>query len=680
VTFEGGETLGLGPPGCMSGASPVWVWCPVNAEQATSFQHPSNIPTDEAAAKSCFIERLRGPRTARISRVTLLHTKGNEALIAEDGATRTVPKSMVLPFYEGLLLLQELESTQGQNGHIPANWCDDELRTVLEQERMKFKNGMLSGALYTEKRLVTTAVTGNRFIDTDEKEWSYRRENLRANDKATIPEGEEGGNFFRIREVCGYLPPWEAFCNEKCGFYQDFYQVRWEYPFSEIDYSRVENGCPNVTGATWEPDECLPAHLDLYRLSAKRAWIKKKRDHEQRDREQRSADEKLRKRLADGQSGSDVSLKRQRSSDMSGELKQDVKKEEKLDEKKPLVKLARTRRDGVALERDLFRHSHGHDFVPDLNETSLGGIRTGWPKQPQDYPPGYGVANPPGFCWEGCDCMDDQRPQRSWETNKAWLEDAARSAAANSVIETFSAQTRFVRRRGQVSKMCYFETAQNAQGDQTHSRAALDLAVVIERSVTEVLKTVPIHSLISDNDPVRFPARLVLSDELDYEPLRYDLVVPSNEQLPCGLEVGSSDGHLSAGDHSLAKAVNLRIDVAHAEGTVGSIPCVVTPERLMAPNAPWIQATLGVAQRFADSSVCPMEKSARAVLTEHLGELYDFRSQKVRSEKTLGEWLEVMARVLRMLRSTATANVILGTAHKKAAFNPAVVQPQTPPQ
>merc|ERR1712060_178572 len=100
-----------------------------------------------------------------------------------------------------------------------------------------------------------------------------------------------GNEFFKIRDITGYLPPWEAFCNEKCGFYQDFYQVRWEYPFSEVDYSRVENGCMATVGATWEPDECLPAHLDPLRLAAKRAWIKT-----QREKEKQTADEKLRER------------------------------------------------------------------------------------------------------------------------------------------------------------------------------------------------------------------------------------------------------------------------------------------------------------------------------------------------------------------------------------------------
>merc|ERR1719480_198923 len=93
-----------------SGSSPVWVWCPAKTEAAEDFQHPSCIPTDEASVVACFTRDLRGPRIARISPATLLHTKGDIAFIAERGTTREVPKSMLVKWYEGLLLLEELEA------------------------------------------------------------------------------------------------------------------------------------------------------------------------------------------------------------------------------------------------------------------------------------------------------------------------------------------------------------------------------------------------------------------------------------------------------------------------------------------------------------------------------------------------------------------------------------------
>ena len=35
---------------------------------------------------------------------------------------------------------------------------------------------------------------------------------------------------------------------------------------------------PGILGTTWEPDECLPPHLDDIRLREKRAWIKRRKD------------------------------------------------------------------------------------------------------------------------------------------------------------------------------------------------------------------------------------------------------------------------------------------------------------------------------------------------------------------------------------------------------------------
>merc|ERR1719296_23036 len=307
---------------------------------------------------------------------------------------------MILPWYEGLLILEELEAVQGKSGHIQASWWDQELSSILGKERSKFQTGRLNGTLYAEKRLLNNAVTGAKFLDADEKEWQYRRENIRVDEQATIEAGEDKDGFFRIKEVQGYLPPWEAFHSEKCGFYQDFYQVKWEHPFSEVDYSSVENGCVGGIGATWEPDECLPAQLDSLRLAAKKGWIKRRREQEQKQ-----------------------PLDKLGSSAGSPTATLPVVKKEKSEDAGPPAKMARVRQDGTPLERDLLRSKIGHDFAPQSFEQSLGQIRSGWPKQPQDYPKGFAVASPPGFCFHDCDCMDDQRPQRSWETRKAWLED-----------------------------------------------------------------------------------------------------------------------------------------------------------------------------------------------------------------------------------------------------------------
>lgn len=623
-----------------SQSSTVWVWCPVESQKDKVFRHPADIPfEDEAAAKACFIECLRGPKTARINPATMLQSKGNVALIAERGATREVPKFMILPWYEGLLILEELEAVQGKSGHIQAGWWDQELKGLLDKERSKFQTGRLNGTLYTEKRLLNNAVTGMRFVDNDEREWAYRRENIKADDQTTLMDGEDGGNFFRIRDITGYLPPWEAFHNEKCGFYQDFYQVRWEYPFSEVDYSSVENGCASVTGATWEPDECLPAHLDPLRLAAKRQWIKRKREQE------------LKQQQADKNTSS------------ASPPAATVKKEKTDEVPPPPVKMARVRRDGAALERDLLRSSIGHDFAPETIEQALGQIRSGWPKQPQDYPKGFAVASPPGFCWADCDCMDDQRPQRSWETRKGWLEDPSRTNAAQSAIQVFSEQTHFVRRRGQVSKMCFFETAQGNHLDQTNSKAALDLAQLTERALQAVLQQIPVSSLGADADPVRIPARAFLSDDADYEPLRFTGTIVGGAALPQWLRLEPDDGRIVASRPPSASELPMKIqaDLLHAEGTIAFASCTIVAERFPPSSAPWLVSTAPIAQRYGDPNKCPLERGVRAALLEHFSEVYDFNHRTVR-ERPLGVWLDAMVRILRLLRAAAGANLALAPA------------------
>merc|ERR1712050_646678 len=102
--------------------------------------------------------------------------------------------------------------------------------------------------------------------------------------------------------------------------------------------------------------------------------------------------------------------------------------------------------------------------------------------------------------------MDDQRPQRPWETNKKWLEDHTRSSAALSGIETFAKQAHFVRRRGQVSKMCFFETADAVKADQTLAKAAYQIARAVEHAAQEVLQAIPINLLAAEGNSVRIPS------------------------------------------------------------------------------------------------------------------------------------------------------------------------------
>lgn len=627
----------------------VWVWSPVN-DKGAGFRHPADLPADEEAlAKTCFVENVRGPKMpAKLSQAQMLDKKGRTVLIAENGTTREVPSSLVLSWYEGLLLLQELQEKQDK-----PNWWETEM-VVLEKERSKFKDGQLAASLYLERRLLNTAVTGKSFVDGAGQSWEYRRDRL---EQASADDGEipDGSGFWRIRDIVGYLPPWEAFCHEKCGFYQDFYQVQWAHPYSEIDYSMVENGCTDTKGATWEPDECLPACMDTLRISAKKEWIKKRREQEsamaERARAKKRADDEAAaaQKRAQGQ----PPLKRLRSEDEES--------------KKAPASRKTTKRDGNPLVHDVFLSECGHDFAPPSAD-KIGEIRSGWPKSAEEYPKGYGVANPPGFCTEGCDCMDDQRPQRSWETTKAWLEDANRTASVRKAVDEFGQQSRFVRRRGQVSNLCYFEALSSNVPDLPHANAAVKLAEGVSGSITTALKRIPLHSLKAESHAVRIPARAFVKESADYAPLRCTGTLQGGGAFPGWLRLHPDDARLyteGAPEAGVAE-MSLSLEFRYAEGNVVPATIGITPQKLGGPDAPWVAATARIVTKFQDERACPLHPSARGMIKEHLGDVFDFQ-RGAPKDKTLGEWLSVMSKLLRMLRSTAVANINITPVHRAPA-------------
>lgn len=625
----------------------VWVWCPTEERKDKQFRHPAEIPVagDMVEASALFIDRIRGPRTARISPVTILQAKGTSFLIAEKGATREVPRHMILPWYEGLLLLDELEAREAETGHIPASWFDQELRGLLDKERSKSQTGRLNSAIYAEKRLLNTCATGPQYVDCEERMFSYRRENIKPDDQIVLVEGEDTDGSYRVKDLSSYIPPWEAFFDQRCGFYQDFYQVKWAHPFSEIDYSSVENGCETLTGATWEPDECIPSQLDHMRLTAKRSWIKKKK---------RIGAEKQSSEKSSSSPPAFATVKREKPEEPQG----------------PPAKMAKVGSHGAPLDRDILRSKVGHDFVPDSHKEVLGQIRSGWPKKAQDYPTGFAVASPPGFCYEKCDCMDDQRPQKSWETRKGWLEDSGRTSAAAAAIQAFSDQTRFVRRRGQVSRMCFFETAQTLGWDQTHARAALDLAQASEKVIRAALQQIPVSALFADADPVRVPARAFLAEDKDYVSTRFTATMAAgiSTSLPQWCHVEPDDGRLvvSFQPESLELPLKVQVNFIQSEGPVGNAACVVVAERFAPSKAPWLLQTPGLVQHFSDPTRCPLERGVRAGLTEHFSELYDF-TRKRPHERPLGIWLEGISRILNLLRSAAGANLAFAPTSGRAA-------------
>lgn len=611
-----------------------WVWCPVDSSR--DFVHPADVPFgDTAAAKAAFLERMRGPRLARISPAMMLPMTGDLKTIAQKGATRQVPSWMVLPWSEGLLILDELEQVQGQLGHLQAGWYDDELRGILLKEQRR-----VTSAQYTEKRL-NIASTGPKS--------TYRRMTTTANDKSDIVGGESTGAIFKMREIIGYMPPWEAFHDEKCGFYQDFYQVRWDHPFSEVDYAAVENGSTDEKGATWEPDECLPDHMDPLRLEAKKNWVKACQKVQERNQ---------------GVKRKPVAASQGAPADASPAPGDVVVKKERPDEVPvPPAKMAKRGRDGSPLVPGLLHSRIGHDFAPESVEQAS--LRCGWPKRAEDYPPGFDVASPPGFCQDTCDCMDGGRPQKPEEVRKAWLEEARRDAAALGAIEMFSAHTGFVARCGQpLQPFCFFKSRKGMFTDQKHAKAAAELAASVEVALRVAVEQIPISSLL-EADPVRIPALAFLiagdNEDNDYEPLVFNTASRPEAPLPNWISINPDNGQISMIRRPTASELpsQLRIDcdLFAAEGVVGRASVGIVAQKFAGSAAPWLNATASSVEKYAHSL---LERGVWVGLHRHFEAVYDFGQQRARQEVRLGAWLEVMTRILRLLRSASGAKLELG--------------------
>lgn len=610
-------------------ATKCWVWRKAQGESA--FRHPADIPVSNVEdAKAAFVDKKRGPRTCRLCPVTVVKASGNVVTINEKGRQVDVPKHCLLPWFEGLFLLEEIEEAQAQKhpGMIPVHWMDDELRSLLQRERKNLATPKLRTVAlkYAEKRL-RVAVTGSRFVDSNDKEWNYRRENIKAEEVA-LTSKEDESPFWKLKDLTGYAPPWEAFLSEKCGFYQDFFKVHWEAPSAGVDYSNVENGAKEA-GSTWEPDECIPAHMDFLRLAAKRKWIK----------DQVEAVKMARQKLRDDLGASPIA--------------------DKSDEDGPPAKRARTRRDGRPLDRDVIRAGVGHDWIPALDATQVQ-VRSGWPKRLEDYPKGFGVASPPGFCFATCDCMDDARQQKIWETQKAWIEDPQRSVLVQQAIANFSNQASFVRRRGQVSGQNYFETLSGAMRDSTAANAAGDLGEMIKQSLRMVLQAIPLASLSEAKPRVHLPGRVFLPEDDDYEPLTFAIAACDAKgnaiPAPSWLAIHPDNGQfrVKSPPEEADLPLQLKVEMSHAEGPCTQEVCSI----VKGPAVAWKQETIKIAQLYYSSIRCPLEKGVRQALQVIFQDIFDFTQMAPREVK-LGRWVHQMSRIHRQCRAASGARLEL---------------------
>mmetsp|Transcript_38624 Transcript_38624/g.90746 ORF Transcript_38624/g.90746 Transcript_38624/m.90746 type:complete len:681 (-) Transcript_38624:116-2158(-) len=644
----------------------VWVWSAVDGSSG-QFVHPADLPASEAASHKCWTEGRRGPRVAKISPATSLESRGEISVVEQNGVRRELHKSMVLPWYEGLLLLDEQKASRGQDGFLQASWASDsQLGETLEEERKRFRN--LSAAFYTEKQLLNVAITGAECLDMADKKFSYRRENLRPEDCSHLPEGDPDNpaGFFSVKDVLDYCPPWQAFYDEKCGFYQDFYLVQWASPFSEVDYTSCENGSAQVRGATWEPDECLPACLDALRIAAKEKWIKRRREVEQ-----------ARKRVAESPL-QDESTKRQAKASPDAATKVNGTAAEEASLKQAPV-LKRLKRNGAPLNRDIASLAIGHDFDSELDQSRLLNIRSGWPRTKEEYPQGYSCCDPPGLCFKECDCMDDQRAQKSWEIMKKWLESAERTAAAQSSVDAFMARTDIAHQRGQVSRMFHIE-AVGPPGDAITQaplpcQAAQYLACSACRRIQEVMRNIPMSQLTSSDGAIHIPPGAFFTPEegADTTPLTMEATLASGESLPAWLAWDCEAGALSLRPGhapTLFHDLELTVTLSSSEGALKTGSVVIKTEVTDLPA--WFQATRHLVERLNQTVQYPLEPVLREKLFDQLSAVWNLKQDSPRMVP-VNRWFQDMGKVLKMLRAAAVSPVVVTEKHGDFGFGQGVL-------
>lgn len=168
------------------------------------------------------------------------------------------------------------------------------------------------------------------------------------------------------------------------------------------------------------------------------------------------------------------------------------------------------------------------------------------------------------------------------------------------------------------------------------------------------LQQIPIGSLASDSDPVRLPARVFLVEDLDYEPLRFTAVALSGGALPRWVRVDHDTGRISVLGQPEASELPLQVQVqlAHSEGAIALAAFTLVADNLAQPLATW---TVPLAQRFENAK---LEKGVRATLAEHFAQVYDFGRKSTR-QRSMGTWLAVVDRMLRLLRSAAGTSLAL---------------------
>merc|ERR1711972_607152 len=263
--------------------------------------------------------------------------------------------------------------------------------------------------------------------------------------------------------------------------------------------------------------------------------------------------------------------------------------------------------------------------------------------------PGFGASAPPGFCWEGCDCMDDQRGQQAWEIRKDWI-DKARGVQAQAALDNFSNEQSFVRARGQVSKMFYFECLQDTISPSPQIQAAIDLAVVFQVVLRQACLVIPKAALTVESEPLFLPSRAILSnrENMDYLPIRIDGELETGAPLPPWLKVNPVSGQLSIDrNNNMSSDLKILLKFNMFEGTVKTHNCTIA----LSESMPVMSQLNTLFSQWTEPSQA-LEPGVRALIQDQLAQL------SVGEQCSLGRFIETLSLCQSMLRAASVSNLL----------------------
>ncbi|OLP79685.1 hypothetical protein AK812_SmicGene40008 [Symbiodinium microadriaticum] len=607
-----------------------WIWFAPKTgknDEKPSTRDAAALPHNAAAHEARLQKGLWGKKAYRLSpAVFVADAFDGTALVRERSATGMasikVKAGLILPWYEGLLVLEELMRKNENEDSCP--WVTELLDVILKEKSQR----NISASLYVSKSLLNAAVTGPAFVTREGRIVAHRRSPLRDDSQLTEAEVSPPG-WYRVDRLERYLPPWEAFAHPKCGLYQDFYLVQWSPPLEMESFEDTPQGEPGFPKCTWEPDECLPDDLDALRISAKKRWLEGQKEREKKVTRNPSFTEDNKeqargtKRMANG----DVAETAKATfRDVSGKV----------------------------------LHGLREELKPEISEEEKGKIKEGWPKHEGEYPTGYGPAMPPGFCQQECRCMEDWHVGEV-DLDRKWLKNALRDQAVERAVSGFKLQEGMLRIRGGYSGHAFLEPLRAADrefalsGFQRQRQAATQVAMVVIQCVKQAVMPLPLAAAL-DASAGDLLHSLYILDE-------------SKEEGP------EDDGH-AGGPFQPLRFEKLSgpdwILVDQSTGRIGTI-AKDTPRAFKAESFTVAVDFCGVVKRWRmDLKIGPNKppvpenlRTCTAQIMDVLGQVpqlkekciemiklvYDDQSKSVRKKVTLAHWLRQMKKVYIMARA-----------------------------